>query len=89
MNPKLSGQEVDALLDVLESGLLRIRMAGLGGDAERAEAIADALHNVPRLLKEGHKWDWTVAGLRDLFIAPLVERYPDLAGLQERLRGVE
>jgi hypothetical protein len=40
---------------------------------------------VPRLLREGQNRGWTVAGFRELFLAPLVERYPDLAGLDQPL----
>ena len=83
MNSALSAAEADALLDVLDRGIIRLRLAASGGDAEQAEAIADALHNVPRLLKEGNKWGWTIAEFRNLFLAPLIERYPDLAGLQQ------
>ena len=85
MNGALSPREIDALLEVLHRGLVLIRLAACGGDAERAEAIADALHNVPRLLKEGDRWGWTVAGLHEMFLAPLVERYSDLAELQQLL----
>ena len=57
--------------------------AGELHDVQRLEAVADALHNVPRLLREGQNRGWTVAGFRELFLAPLVERYPDLAGLDQ------
>lgn len=85
MNSALSTAETDALLEVLERGIVQIRLAAMAGDAARAEAIADALHNVPRLIREGHTWGWTVGGFRDLFLAPLVDRYADLAGLQQPL----
>jgi len=85
MNLALKPEEADALLEVLERGLVRIRLLAAAGDVERAEAVADALHNVPRLLREGQKLGWTVAGFRELFLAPLVGRYPDLAGLEQPL----
>ncbi|HSQ65571.1 MAG TPA: hypothetical protein VLM85_20265 [Polyangiaceae bacterium] len=87
MNPTLSAQETDSLLEVLHRGLILIRLAAAGGDLVRAEAIADALHNVLRLLREGDKWGWTVAEFRERFLRPLIERYPDLAGLGQPLEG--
>jgi hypothetical protein len=86
MNRALSDAESDALLEVLYHGFVLIRLAALDAHAARAEAIADALHNVPHLLKQGDKWGWTVAGFGELFLAPLVERYPDLRRLDELLR---
>jgi hypothetical protein len=88
MNPTLSATETDALLDILERGIVLIRHAAAGGDAQRAEAIDDALHNVPRLIREGHQWGWTVAVFRDSFLAPLIERYPDLAPLRQQLDAI-
>ena len=88
VTPTLSAQEIDALLRVLERGLVLVRLAAGAGDAARAEAIADALHNVPRLLREGEKWRWTTGGFRRLFLEPLVARYPDLAELEEPLGDV-
>lgn len=85
VNTTLTAAEADALLEVLERGLVRIRLLAAAGDVQRLEAVADALHNVPRLLREGQNRGWTVAGFRELFLAPLVERYPDLAGLDQPL----
>ncbi len=73
MNLALSAAETDALLEVLRRGLIDIRSCAIDGDSEKAEAIADALHNVPRLLAEGDKWRWTIDGFRRLFLAPLAE----------------
>jgi hypothetical protein len=81
----LSAPETDALLEILARGLVRIRLLAGEGDTQRAEAVADALHNVPRLLLEGHKWGWTVAGFRDVFVAGLIERYPEFEGLRQPL----
>ncbi len=84
MNPALSEPEVDTCLEVLYRGLVEIRTAAEGGDSARASAIADALHNLPHLLsKRGN--GWTLAEFRELFLAPLVESYPDLVGLKEWL----
>jgi hypothetical protein len=89
VNPTLSAAETDALLEILERGIVLIRLAAMGGDAQRAEAIADALHNVPRLIREGQEWGWTVAVFRDLFLTPLTKRYPDLAVLRQSLDETE
>jgi hypothetical protein len=39
-------------------------------------------------VREGHQWGWTVAGFRDLFLAGLIERYPEFAGLRQSLEGI-
>lgn len=85
MNGTLSARDVDALLEVLERGLVEIRLAAMSGQTKRAEAIADALHNVPRLLSEGQRHGWSVAAFRELFLAPLLAEHPDLVALQEPL----
>ena len=84
-NASLTNAEVEALLKVLESGLIQIRLAGYAGDVARAEAIADALHNVPRLIIEGDRWGWSIAELRTLFLDGLIERYPTLSGIAQPL----
>jgi hypothetical protein len=89
VNPKLSIAEHDACLELLERGLVYIRLAAMGGDAARAEAIADALHNLPRLLREGQKWRWSIAKFRALFLDELVAKFPDLEGLQQPLDEAE
>jgi hypothetical protein len=89
VNPELSIAEHDACLELLERGLVHIRLAALGGDAARAEAIADALHNLPRLLREGQKWRWSLAKFRELFLDELVAKFPELAGLQQPLDDIE
>ncbi len=85
MNPTLSAAEMDALLEILGRGLVQIRLVAAAGDSGRAEAIADALHNLPTLLREGHRWGWTVTSFRDLFLAGLIERYPEFEGLRQPL----
>lgn len=39
----------------------------------------------PGLLAAGGKRDWNVATFIELFLEPLVEQYPDLAGLKQPL----
>ena len=85
MNPELSTTHQDACLEILERGLVHIRLAAMGGDAKRAEAIADALHNLPRLMREGQKWRWSISGFRRLFLDELVRQFPDLQGLAQPL----
>jgi hypothetical protein len=89
MNPALTEAQTDALLAVLYEGILRIRLAAGAGDSVQAEAIADAIHNVPFLLKEGPEWGWSIDVQREVFLIPLVERYPELAGLVTALRAHE
>jgi hypothetical protein len=89
MNSQLSPRAIDACLEVLYRGLVQIRIASQDGDNERAEAIADALHNLPHLLLEGDRRGWTVAAFRALFLAELIERHPELSGLDELLQAVE
>lgn len=62
MNPNLSPAELAACLEILYRGLGSIRLAALDGDTARAEAIADALHNLPHLLSVGHERGWDIAG---------------------------
>ena len=85
MNPNLSTAECVALLELLERGMVHIRLSAGEGDAIQAEAIADALHNAPPLLREGQRWGWTVRQFRELFLAPLVERYTDLHSIEQPL----
>jgi hypothetical protein len=86
MNPALTEDKTDALLEVLYQGIIRIRLAARAGDSLQAEAIADAIHNVPFLLREGHEWGWSIDVQREVFLIPLAERYPELAGLVTALR---
>jgi hypothetical protein len=85
MNPTLPAAEADALLEILGRRLVQIRLVAGAGDSPRAEALADALHNVPALLREGHRWGWTVADFRHLFLDPLIERYSEFEGLRQAL----
>ena len=89
MNEKLSSPALDACLEVLARGLVQIRMAVQSSEHERAEAIADALHNLPHLLVDGDRRGWTIAEFRQLFLADLSHQYPDLAGLDQLLQVVE
>lgn len=88
MNPDLSDAARDACVYVLGRGMIEIRAALWRGDAARAEAIADALHNLPQLMIEGDRYKWTVREFRRLFLAHLVQLYPDLADWERRLAEV-
>ena len=81
MNPKLSGEEIDALLQVLARGLVLIRAACQAEDNKRAEAIADALHNLPHLLRDRDP-TWNPDEFRRLFLDPAIRAYPDLQELR-------
>ena len=81
MNLKLSGEEIDALLQVLSRGLVLIRAACQAEDSQHAEVIADALHNLPHLLREPDP-AWSAEEFRKLFLDPAVRIYPDLQELR-------
>ncbi|MBI5534592.1 MAG: hypothetical protein HY898_17835 [Deltaproteobacteria bacterium] len=71
MNRTIEEEQFDACLGVLYQGLIAIRLAGWAGDATRCAQIADALHNLPDLLRTGHSRGWTVEQFVDLFLDPL------------------
>ena len=85
MNPRLSREETDALLWALERAVIQIRAACWSKDIEKAEALADAFHNLPRLLI-GTPETWTIEGF-ELFLDGLVGKYPEFAGLRQELRA--
>lgn len=68
-------------LKLLHRALVLIRFACQAGDLQRAEAIADALHNLPVQLITGERLDEFTA----LYLQPLIERYPDLEELAQLL----
>ena len=86
MNTRLSNREVDACLNLLERALVLIRAACWSKDVDKAEAIADAFHNLPRLLLETRE-SWTIEGFEQLFLQGLVEKYPECAGLRDELHS--
>ncbi len=77
MNPKLSESEKDACLEVLYRGLVQIRAAAGCGESELAEAIADALHNLPHLLSTVERTGRSVREFREHFMGRLAKRFPD------------
>lgn len=85
MNPNLSPEAQAACIEVLGRGMIEIRASLWSGDPKRAEAIADALHNLPQLVLEGERFNWSLREFRGLFLADLVGRYPDLAGMDRIL----
>ncbi|MGH7435991.1 MAG: hypothetical protein ACRENE_09980 [Polyangiaceae bacterium] len=86
MNTRLSSKEVDACLVLLDRALVLIRAACWSKDVDRAEAIADAFHNLPRLLMERRE-SWTNEDFDRLFLEGLIEKYPELVGLRDELRA--
>jgi hypothetical protein len=84
MNESLTPAERDRCLLLLERALVHIRAACCARDLAKAEAIADAFHNLPRLLLESRP-AWTLDGFDQLFLAGLVEQYPEFEGLRELL----
>jgi hypothetical protein len=77
---------MDACLLLLERALVRIRAACWAKDIDKAEALADPFHNLPRLLMETRESS-TIEGFEDLFLGGLVEKYPEFAGLGDALRA--
>jgi hypothetical protein len=82
VNPELSEEELEALLDVLVRGLCSIRRAAGMGKAREARAIAEALHNVPAVLKKGSHF--SLAYVRER-LAALSEVYPEQAAIARPL----
>jgi hypothetical protein len=83
MSDRIDEARLDGYLELLRSTIIQARAACWDGDVERAEAILDAVHNLPGFLlgKEYPEFDST---FRDHYLEPLVERYPDLVGLLDR-----
>jgi len=81
MNESLTSDEQGQLIWKLRCGLVSLRLAVLAGDLDRVADIADAFHNVPRLLLPASRYTqhWTVAYFTDFFLKPLLEKYRDLA----------
>jgi hypothetical protein len=84
MNERLSARDFDGCLLLLERALVQIRAACWSQDIAKAEALADAFHNLPRLLME-QRDSWTVEGFETLFLGGLIEKYPEFSGLQREL----
>jgi len=64
---------------LLHRALVLIRCACEAGDCRRAEAIADAVHNLPIELDD----EDFVSKFEKCYLTPLVERYPDLKDFAE------
>jgi hypothetical protein len=84
MNTRLSSRETDTCLWLLEWALVQTRAACWSKDIEKAQALADAFHNLPRLLM-GTPETWTLAGF-ERFLDGLIAKYPEFVGLREELR---
>jgi len=85
MNERLSGRDVDACLLLLEAALVQIRSACWSNEVDKAEALADAFHNLPRLLRESRP-SWTVGGFEALFLDRLIAKYPEFSAMRDTLR---
>jgi hypothetical protein len=73
----LSPADRDSCLEILQRGLVSIRSAAMAGDAKRAEALADALHNLPRLLRQDPPAGWSLQGFEEMFLRGLKDAYPE------------
>jgi hypothetical protein len=76
MNSTMCDEQKDACLRVLYEGLVAIRAAAWDGDAARCEQLADALHNLPDLVRAGDHLGWTVEAYVKMFLEPLVDDMP-------------
>lgn len=72
------------LLRVLHLALVYLRTAARGRDCEKAEAIAEAIHNIPAMLEVSDRYSYSVKELSEYFIEPLIAQYPDLSDLRPR-----
>jgi hypothetical protein len=79
MNRDLTPEELDSCLRSLEGALVQARLACWEKDLARAEALMDAFHNLPRLLR-GDQPTWSLRAHNEMFLGPLLERYPALRG---------
>jgi hypothetical protein len=81
MSSAIPPDEAEAVVILLARGLCQIRLCQ---DIDRARAIADALHNVPDLLRPDGPSYWTLERLQP-YLDHLAARYPDLGLLQQSL----
>ena len=82
MNDRIPRERFDRYLRLLERAVILARFACQGGDATRAEAILDAVHNLPRFLL-GQEYPSFESDFYALYLEPLVRKYPDLQGLAD------
>jgi len=73
---------VEQYLTLLHRALVMIRFACQGGETERAEAIADAVHTLPLALLRPDELRF----FDQLYLSPLIKKYPDLEELAEYVR---
>ncbi len=69
----------DAYLELMRRGRVALRHAAWLGDAERLEAIADALLDLPHLLSACVRHSRPAESLREMFVARLRRTHPELA----------
>jgi hypothetical protein len=84
MHTTLSEDTFDAYLRFLGRAIVLARAACQGGEIARAEAILDMIHNLPRFLL-GDERKTFEGEFDELYLAPLLERYPDLSSLAQEL----
>jgi hypothetical protein len=84
MHTALSEETFDSYLTFIGRGIVLARAACQSGDVTRAEAILDMIHNLPRFLR-GEERQAFQGEFYELYLAPLLERYPDLSSLAQEL----
>lgn len=82
MNDRVPAERFDRYLRLLGQAVILARDACRQGDAVRAEAILDAVHNLPRFLM-GQEYADFEGEFYALYFEPLVRRYPDLQRLAD------
>ena len=82
MKNRIPEERLNAYLRFLGRAIVLARVACQNKDTDRAEAILDAIHNLPRFLV-GEEYTEFEANFRTFYLDPLVKRYPDLKGLAD------
>lgn len=83
-NDMIWSERAVAYMRFLRRAIVLARSACQAGSAARAEAILDAIHNVPGFLL-GDEHPSFEADFVDHFIEPLVRQFPDLHELADML----
>jgi hypothetical protein len=76
-------ERYDACLCFLERALVLIRVYCQNQETNRAEAIADAVHMLPKLLR-GRVDDHALTEFWEMYLKPLVVDYPEMRELVDR-----
>lgn len=84
MNERIATERFDSYLRLLQRMTILARSACQAGDPIRAEAILDAVHNLPRFLIGEERAEFE-ADFVKFYMLPLLGRYPDLGFLLDEI----